>query len=560
MSLGILSITLKPKPAFGAEQVYIIYGPLKLSLTVDSLRTFAETGKVDNELKFYARFAGDQAMARLRRMLQIRSELPVTTVSQLTYAPMSEDFLQRIGRYVQTESGINGFHAIRAAWILSASKSNSYTLIDVMRNYPARGIRIDVANIQKLQNVLLMLINYKNAAIGAIASQAKVETAAESKINFSLLPDPRKSGKFQVARRTLELQRSMPTLKGNRFTRKFKVNLYIPESSPQPAPVVVISHGMGSTPSGFAYLGEHLATHGFAVAIPEHIGSGKAIKEALFAGLINTNVYPTDFVERPKDIHQTLDELEWLSHSDPNLKGRLNLQNVGMIGHSFGGYTALAVAGARLNMRRVDHDCAVDRTRNNLSTYLQCLSQQLPAIDRRLGDPRIRAVISINPLTSIVFGPEGMSEIEIPTMLMSATNDILTAPVPEQIHPFLWLKTPEKYLALMVNAGHTAADQGDGSNPNLPQTSRDILFAGPNPNLTREYIQALSLAFMQIYIGNRLEYQRYLRASYVNSITQEPIQLQLVRSLTPTQLKQAYGNSPPLEFFPAPVEVFAPKK
>lgn len=555
ISLGILSIALKLKPALSAEKVYIIHGPLNLSLSIDSLQIFAETGKVNSELKFYAGFAGDKAMAQLRKVLQIRSNLPPKLISQLTYAPMSEEFLQRLGRIVQTESGLNGFHAIRAAWILSASRSQSYTLIDILRNYPTHGIRIDSANIGKLQKLLLTLVNYRNAAIAAIAQQERAEAVSQSKMDFSQLSNPLKLGAFRVTQRTLELKRFTPAIARGQILRRFQVKLYIPTGTSQPVPVVTISHGMGSTPIGFGYLGEHLASHGFAVAIPEHIGSGEAMKKALLAGLTNTNVDPTDFIERPKDIKQTLDELERLSQSDPALKGRLNVQNVGIIGHSFGGYTALAAAGARLNTARIHRDCGSDKLRTNLSIYLQCLSQRLPATDGRLGDARIKAVISINPLTSIVFGPEGLGEIEIPTMLISASNDILTSPVPEQIHPFLWLKTRAKYLALMVKAGHTAADRGNGGEQNLSLTSTDILFGGPDAELVREYIRSLSLAFMQTYVGNRTEYRKYLSASYVNSMSQEPIGLDLVRSLTSIQLQQAYGSAPPDAFFPIPVTV-----
>lgn len=450
VSLGLLSIALKPKPALSAEKLHIIYGPLNLSLSVDSLEKFAKTGEVDNELKFYAGFVSSQRLARWRQVLQMRSNLPVTVVSQLTYAPMSEEFLKHLGRHIQTQSGINGFHAIRAAWIVSASRRQSYTLIDMLRNYPTSGVRINFADLHHLQHLWLTLVHYRHAAIAAVSQAAKVEAAAEPRRDFSQLPAPLEPGIFQVMPRTLTLQRSMPTLEGNQFTRRFKVELYIPEGRSQPAPVVVISHGMGSTPSGFGYLGKHLASHGFTVAIPEHIGSGEAIKKAFFAGLINTNVYPTDFMERPLDVKQTLNELERLSQSDSNFKGRFNMQKVGMIGHSFGGYTALAMAGARLNTARIFQDCTSDKPRTNPSIYLQCLGQELPATNGRLGDPRIKAVISINPLTSIVFGPEGLSEVQIPTMLVSAGHDILTSFVAEQIHPFLWLKTREKYLALML--------------------------------------------------------------------------------------------------------------
>lgn len=214
MSLGILSIALKPKPAQSAEKVYIIYGPLNLSLSIDSLKTFAETGRVNDELKFYARFADDKAMAQLRKVLQIRSNLSPTFVSQLTYAPISEDFLQRLGRIVQTESGLNGFHAIRAAWILSASRAQSYTLIDILRNYPTHGVRIDFANIQRVKQLLLTLVNYRNAATRAIAQEEQAEAASEPKSDFSQLPNLLKPGAFSVTRCTLKLKRFMTTLKG----------------------------------------------------------------------------------------------------------------------------------------------------------------------------------------------------------------------------------------------------------------------------------------------------------------------------------------------------------
>ncbi|WP_181314342.1 alpha/beta hydrolase [Phormidesmis priestleyi] len=551
--LVMVPIALKPKPALSAEKLYIIYGPLKLSLSVNSLQTFAETGKVDSELRFYARFVGAKGMVQLRKLLQLHGDLSLTTTSQLTYAPISEDFLQRLGQLVKTEAGVNGFHAIRAAWILSAHKSQSYTLIDLLRNYPTKRVLINFTDLQTVQQILLTLVDYKKAATTAIAQAAQAEAATEPKLAASQLPDPRKPGPFQVSRRTLQLERPVRSLEGNRVNRRFKVELYIPEGTSQPAPIVAISHGMGSTPTGFSYLGEHLASYGFVVAIPEHVGSGKAIKKALLAGLINTNVDPADFVERPLDIKQTLDELEQLTQSDPTLKGRFNLQNVGVIGHSFGGYTALALAGARLNMARVVQDCAINKPRINLSIYLQCLSSQLPATESNLSDPRIKAVISINPLTSIVFGPEEMSRIQVPTMLVSASHDFLTGAVSEQIHPFLWLKTQKKYLVSMVPAGHTAADQGERGKQNQPLTQRDILFAGPDPALTRDYIRALSLAFMQTYVAQHPEYQTYLSASYAQAISQKPIQVDLVRSLTPAQLEQAYGSPPPVPFFPAPV-------
>lgn len=51
----------------------------------------------------------------------------------------------------------------------------------------------------------------------------------------------------------------------------------------------------------------------------------------------------------------------------------------------------------------------------------------------------------------------------------------------------------------------------------------------------------------------RSRYQPYLNSAYVQRISQDPLQLYLIQSLTPAQLEQAYGGFPPSPIIPAPV-------
>ena len=62
---------------------------------------------------------------------------------------------------------------------------------------------------------------------------------------------------------------------------------------------------------------------------------------------------PREYVDRPLDISFTLDELERLTAVGGAYQGRLDLNRVGMIGHSLGGYTTLAIAGAPINYSSV---------------------------------------------------------------------------------------------------------------------------------------------------------------------------------------------------------------
>jgi len=357
--------------------------------------------------------------------------------------------------------------------------------------------------------------DYRNAAIKAIAQEMQAEIAAQTPVDFSRLPNLKRPGPFKVSYRTLKLNRDRQTLEGKRILRQFTVDLYLPEGQSQPIPVVVMSHGLGSSPSAFAYLGRHLASHGFAAVIPQHIGSDVTRRQSLLLGIVGSDVNPVEFIDRPLDITYTLDELERLSQSDPTLRGRMNLQQVGAIGHSF---------------------------------------------NYHLRDPRIKAAFAISPITSVVLGPESLSKIEIPTMLMGGSDDFVASVVQEQIHPFIWLTTPEKYLALAIPSGHTYADNTEEGGAAPQPGSLSYLLSGPDPTLGKEYIRELSLAFMQTYLANRSDYKVFLSAAYAQSVSRKPLNLDLVCSLTPAQLEQAYAGKPPIPIVPPLVAETSPKK
>ncbi|MGA9377184.1 MAG: alpha/beta hydrolase [Phormidium sp.] len=551
MSLSIVSTALKPKPVLGAETIFISYGPLDFSLPVSSLEKFAKTGEIDRDLSFYARFLKEDGLANLREFLQRRLDVSPVVVSQLTYTPIGEQILQRLGTVIRTERGLDGFYALRAALILGAADPEGMTMINIMRKFPTPGIRMSANQLLQLQRQFTILVNYQRSSVLAVSQAAEKE--AESIPKIPLPGDFQKPGKFRFFQRTLQLTRNRKPLGGINSQHSFRVELYIPEGLSQPAPVVVISHGLGSDPKAFAYLGEHLASHGFVAVLPQHIGSDAVMRQALLLGVARSSVNRMEFVDRPLDIKYTLDELERLSRSE--LGGKINLQQIGVIGHSFGGYTALALAGAKLNQARIAQECNSGEISLNASYFLQCLAADLPPVTENLSEPRIKATIALNPLTSIVFGPEGMGDIQIPTMILGGSADIITSVVEEQIQPFIWMKNPDKYLSVVIPSGHAAADQFDGVDQEPKPNTLGWLLSGRDPKLARDYIKGLSLVFMQAYLNGRSEYKDFLNAAFAQSISREPLTINLIRSLTPEQLEQAFGRKPPMPIIPEPVNV-----
>lgn len=182
--------------------------------------------------------------------------------------------------------------------------------------------------------------------------------------------------------------------------------------------------------------------------------------------------------------------------------------------------------------------------------------QFLPPIDFNQRDPRIKAVIAINPVTSTALGPESMGKIDIPTMLLGGSKDIAAPFVMEQAHPFLWLKTQNKYLGLMAGGTHGYEDNKEQTN------SSSGLFANPSPKLRRSYLKAMSLAFFESYLGDSqsertTNYQAYLSPTYAQYISDRKLPLHLIESLTPEQLELAYGDTPPTPPIPKAISLTA---
>lgn len=548
MGLGLVT-GLKPERAIAAEEVIVTYRQLEFSLSRQSLEIFEETGRLEGDLRFYARFLDERALADFRRLLQQRFELDPVVVSQLTYSLMGEGVLRNLGDIIQTDARTSGFNALRAALILAAKDPEGFAVVNLIEQYPSRAIRIDGRQLLTLRNEFLALVDYRDAAVRAIRTEMD-ENPTDPPVDFSQLPNLSQLGPYQTTDITLNLNRDRQTIEGQPIPRSFRVNLHIPEGLDSPAPVVVISHGLGSTPEAFNYLGEHLASYGFATVLPQHIGSDESRRDALVSGVLGSDINPVEFIDRPLDIRYTLNVLEQMAQPGGSLAGQIDTNQVGVIGHSFGGYTALALAGAPLNIVRIQSQCNPPPFTLNAAPTLQCIATSLPNFAYPLQDSRVQAAIAISPTVSVVLGPESMSQLEVPTLLIGGSNDFVASVVQEQIHPFLWMTNPDKYLALMIPSGHSSADNTELTNAG----PLAMVLSGPDPAQGREYIRELSLAFMQRYLQNQTDYAAYLTPDYARFITEGNLDLELVRSLTPADLQTAYGANPPIPIVPPLVQ------
>jgi predicted dienelactone hydrolase len=517
------AVVLTALPGRAAERLTLSYGLLERSITLQTLEKYADSGELDNDLYVYTRYVKPEQRDQLRKALRLKSDLSPVAVSQFLYSPQGDILLKRLGQLIQPESRDNGSLAIRAALILAADDPDGLTPLTVLKRFPTRGIRVDLQKTLALVSELDTIVGRTNRVSKAIAKQAEADAIANPLTNPALIPKLANRGKIRWSKQRLSLvDNGRMTVTGFVKPRAFLADLYLPVGGrSRQVPLIVISHGLGSNLTTFQYLAEHLASYGFAVAMPEHTGSNTKQMQALVSGLAAEAATPSEFVDRPLDVKFLLDELQRRGI------GNLDLTRVGMLGQSFGGYTTLVLSGAPINFPRIEESCTTEQQIStfNISLLLQCRAGTLPKKDYKLADPRIAAGIAINPITSVVLGEAGLRQVQVPTMIVTGNADTL----PEQIVPFSWLGSRDRYLVQVDRSTHFSflGEEEKGNDP-LPVPAEIM---GPTPEVTRNYMRALSLAFFRTHLLNQPGFRQYLTAAYGRSITQDPLRVDIIKSV-----------------------------
>ena len=176
---------------------------------------------------------------------------------------------------------------------------------------------------------------------------------------------------------------------------------------------IVISHGAGGLSLNHRDLAMALASHGYVVAAPTHPrGKGNDIS--------GVDVW----IGRPKQVSRIIDTLL----KDAALGPHIQQERIGVVGHSNGGYTALAVVGAKPNPAASLAHC---RQHPDDSRFCSSGGAATREAARTVGDlpdvrdPRVRAIVLMAPNTAL-FTDEALAQVAVPIRLYGAERDDLT--------------------------------------------------------------------------------------------------------------------------------------
>jgi predicted dienelactone hydrolase len=281
-----------------------------------------------------------------------------------------------------------------------------------------------------------------------------------------------------------------------------------PDPSHGPYPLVVFSHGLGGFRFQSVFYTEHLASYGFVVVAVNHPGSTTrdfltnagdflAALESVLAGpggfaqlLAHMERQPNfnqnmsiSFALRPVDILREIAYAGTLTAAGGVLAGMIDTSRVAVTGHSFGGYTAIASGGARLDFAALDQWCRqpegvafhpgadpaftpapIPQSEAAINCLVQGLGQDiarargLDAMPSGLWppttDPRIRAVVALAPWNSSIFGLEGLATLTVPTMIQVGSGDTETPPERDAYTFYTEIGSTDKALVVFQGAEH----------------------------------------------------------------------------------------------------------
>ncbi|MBE8997622.1 alpha/beta hydrolase [Nostoc sp. LEGE 12447] len=506
--------------AIAAETVVVRLGLFTESISLTELQNAAKTGELPRSLQSYAKGLSEQQRRFLLGALGMNIPMNVVTINKLLNTQIGTTILNDFATALARKDNA-GAQALRGGLVLGSTAPGGLSILSFIAAYPSKRLEIDLPKALIVAGNLNTAFWRTQQFMLAIAPQLDPKTP---QIAFPF--DPSQPGTAQV--KILNL-----SLNDQKHNRKIPVDIYWSNDATANKPLIVFSHGLGSVRTDLRYLAEHLASHGYVVAALEHPGSNEDNINSALQGKTRP-VKPQEFLNRPQDVSFILDELEKLNQTTNHpLQGKLATMNAMIVGYSFGGGTALALAGGELQLERLKQRCKKNLAILSLGEAMQCIAQELPENTYQLRDTRIKQAIALNPTTSLIYGETGLTKVQIPTLVLAGSADKTTPALTEQIVGFDKIPSP-KWLVGIVGGTHLSVKDPSKTmdqigQPNTPISGGEVV--GEQAADIRKYLKAITLAFAAQMTPEAKNYAVFLTPDYAQFASTKAFPFRLITQI-----------------------------
>ena len=138
-----------------AENIKIVYSIFSRTITVESLKNFANQGQSSNQLKRILKATGSSD-EEIRTVLNKNFEIPISIASKLVYSEIGNVFLSRLSSIIHTPNTNDertGMLALRSSIVKGIDLGDGkINLIRFFESYPTKTVILNVNALSKVMN------------------------------------------------------------------------------------------------------------------------------------------------------------------------------------------------------------------------------------------------------------------------------------------------------------------------------------------------------------------------------------------------------------------------
>ena len=476
---ALIGLSALATPAAAAERISFQLGEFERSIPIAELVDYAAGKSPGTALADILRLFKPSEQRALRKALNQSAPVSAVMVSNYLSTALGKRTVQQLVKLINQPTDVAG-NALASALIEGAANDDSLRLTDVLQAYPLPTIPVDVAAVGSLLRSLTQNFNLQNklysrlAALGDAPQQGPdlLAAAQPGGISFEQVPF---------------------SFKG-RFVDSIKAAAYLPETATtrSQAPLVVLAPGLNTDMNALLYVGQTLASHGYAVAA---LDLPFTSADTMTAAIKGTGAIPpaNAWYRQPITVSELIDQME------QRWGNRVDTERVGLLGQSLGGYTVTALAGAELDWPNLVRGCQpLNDPRSvvlNPAIVWQCKAPGRVVKQTSFRDPRVKVAVAVNPVTNPIFSSRSMTRVQVPMLVIAGMKDVFAPPVSQQLTPFTSLLQPGSVLAVQQSGTHLSFLDATS---NLPE-----MITGPDQSLARQELQGMARLFFDKHLLDR---------------------------------------------------------
>ncbi len=460
-----------------AEKVKIKFEEMEIPLTIEQLSKFESYEEDSTEFINWLKKNGLKKVFELSKFLKFPVFKEEGLNRQVLRSWIGRKILTELSKTIIVPYDNDGIEIFNTIENLLEEKKEVSTL-DILKALPSEEISLDI------DNLILIISSWKNELAMQQDLISKLNNLEKTK------KEPFKSKENNFNSDFLKINKK---IYAPHRIKAFDVELWRSDKTNNDKELIIFMPGLGGEIDNFKWIGKELTKRGWPIVFIDHKGSNlKAFTEVL-EGRETVPGSIDFFLYRIKDLDAVIQ-----AHKN----GKFDLDNDSYIlmGHSLGALIALLYEGNKPTYQLEERcDSALkDFAITNLSKLIQCQLSEIP-FPKRNNSKKASAIIGFNTFGSLLWPKVNSSGVEIPTLLIGGTYDLITPLINEQFKVFSALNNPLNKFLIIEGASHFSPIRIANSN----QENNDVFkiresFIGSNPI----NVQELSSKFIIEFIRN----------------------------------------------------------